>query len=128
MPRRPWTKPFPNCESKLEDPARTRCTLNIARCNPCANRMVISNSPQGPLPLADAAVLAKLRGDACAAVQGAHGVPGCGECVECLQRRIRAAEGILRRAVIYATEDLMRTPGSTRLARALADAEKWLNP
>ena len=90
--------------------------------------MVISNSPQGPLPMADAAVLAKLRGDACAAVQGAHGVPGCGECVECLQRRIRAAEGILRRAVIYATEDLMRTPGSTRLARALADAEKWLNP
>jgi hypothetical protein len=43
-----------------------------------------------------------------------------------LAARVTALEALLARCIKYAREDRMRTPGKTRLARALADAERVL--
>ena len=51
----------------------------------------------------------------------AHRFAGPHACPYC--ERDTARE-LLRRAIVYAREDKARTPGSTRLARVLAEAER----
>ncbi len=48
------------------------------------------------------------------------------DALDAAERRAAEAEGLLSRAVKYAREDRMRTPGLTRLARVLAEAERSL--
>lgn len=48
------------------------------------------------------------------------------ERIDAREQAVPAALSLLARCVMYAREDRMQTPGSTRLARALAEAERLL--